>query len=82
MNNVHLADCPDVLTVPEAASILRLSRNGVYAAVQAGQLPVIRMGRRILVPRAALEQLLSVASKTSTTDEVAVKTGHMRPPTT
>jgi excisionase family DNA binding protein len=45
-------------TVPEAARILGISRNGGYEAAKRGEIPTIRIGRRILVPKAALERLL------------------------
>jgi excisionase family DNA binding protein len=47
-----------VLTVEEAAELLRISRWSAYQAVRAGELPTIRVGRRILVPRRRLEQML------------------------
>ena len=47
------------LTVEEAAALLGIGRNSAYQAVASGQLPVIRIGRRLLVPRAALERLLT-----------------------
>jgi excisionase family DNA binding protein len=47
-----------VLTVLEAARLLRLSRGLAYEAVRLRQIPSIRIGRRILVPRAALMRLL------------------------
>ena len=50
------------LTVEEAAALLGIGRNSAYQAVAAGQIPVIRIGRRLLVPRAALERLLAVTS--------------------
>lgn len=46
------------LTVDETSRLLRLSRGATYEAVRRGQLPSIRIGRRILIPRAALEKLL------------------------
>ncbi len=46
------------LTVEEAARLLGISRSLAYEAVAAGKLPSIRIGRRVLVPRAALERLL------------------------
>jgi excisionase family DNA binding protein len=46
------------LTVTEAAHLLRLSRNTAYAAAKRGDIPTVRIGRRLLVPRAALEELL------------------------
>jgi excisionase family DNA binding protein len=50
------------LTVAEVAARLGLSRNGAYEAVWAGQIPSIRIGRRVLVPRAALERMLEAPS--------------------
>lgn len=46
------------LTVEEAARLLGISRSFAYEAVAAGELPSIRIGRRVLIPRAALERLL------------------------
>lgn len=46
------------LTVPEVARLLGLGRNQTYALARAGRLPVIRLGKRLLVPRAALERWL------------------------
>ena len=47
-----------VLTVEEAGRLLRLSRGSAYEAARSGQIPTLRIGRRLLVPRAALERLL------------------------
>lgn len=46
------------ITVPEAAAMLGVSRNFGYELVRQGQLPVIRFGKRLLIPRAALEKML------------------------
>jgi excisionase family DNA binding protein len=46
------------ITVPEAAKMLGLSRNFAYELVKRGQLPVIRLGKRLLIPRVALEKML------------------------
>lgn len=45
-------------TVEEAARLLGIGRNTAYEAVARGEVPVIRVGRRLLVPRAALERLM------------------------
>ena len=50
-----------VMTVEEAAEVLQISRPLAYQAVKRGEIPVIRIGRRILVPIAALEKLLTTA---------------------
>jgi excisionase family DNA binding protein len=47
------------LTVGEAAKVLGVSRWAAYEAVKTGQIPTVRIGRRIVVPRAALEQMLN-----------------------
>ncbi|MDA8204258.1 MAG: helix-turn-helix domain-containing protein [Chloroflexi bacterium] len=47
------------LTVDEAAKVLGIGRNSAYEAVRRGDLPVIRLGRRYVVPHAALERLLA-----------------------
>ncbi len=49
------------LTVEEAAEILGISRNSAYALAKTRELPTIRLGRRLVVPRAALERLLAGA---------------------
>lgn len=47
-----------VLTVGEAARLLRLSKTTTYDQIRQGSIPSIRMGKRILVPRAALMRIL------------------------
>ena len=46
------------ITVPEAAAMLCISRNHAYDSVKRGELPVVRFGERILIPRIALEKML------------------------
>ena len=45
-------------TLTEAASRLGISRALAYEAAHRGELPVCRIGRRMLVPRVALLRLL------------------------
>ena len=49
------------LTIEETAQVLGISRTSAYAAARRGELPTVRIGRRYVVPRAALERLLSQA---------------------
>ena len=51
---------PGVYDVKATAGILGLSRNTVYELIRQGQIPAVRLGRRILIPRGALENLLNV----------------------
>jgi len=57
----RLRDQPPVLTIGEAATLLRIGRNSAYEAARRGEIPTIRLGRRLLVPLAALERLLERA---------------------
>ncbi len=50
-----------VLTVDETAQLLGLSRSSAYQGVMRGEIPSFKVGKRILVPRAALERLLQTA---------------------
>lgn len=46
------------MTVDEAAAILGISRAKAYECARTGELPSIRLGRRVLIPAAALARLL------------------------
>jgi len=50
-----------VLTVAEAGELLGISRAFAYELVARGELPVIRLGRRIVVPKAALLAMVGLA---------------------
>jgi excisionase family DNA binding protein len=45
-------------TVPEAARKLGISRNLAFDLVRRGELPAVRLGRRLVVSRKALDLLL------------------------
>jgi excisionase family DNA binding protein len=49
----------EVTTIAEAAKRLNIGINQAYTAAALGQLPAIRIGRRYLVPVAALDRLLA-----------------------
>lgn len=59
-----LSEFGEVLTVEEVATVLRISRASAYEAARIWRathvdgLPVIQIGRRLLVPRCALEEML------------------------
>lgn len=48
-----------VITVNEAARLLRISRGAAYEAARRQEIPTIRIGRRLLVPLSALDRLLT-----------------------
>ena len=49
----------ELLTVPEVAQRLRISKSLAYLLCQRGTLPAIRLGTSIRVPAGSLEQWLS-----------------------
>ena len=55
------ADAKLVLTVPEAGKLLGVSRNGAYELAARGELPVIKMGKRLFVPTRGIDTLLDSA---------------------
>ena len=46
-------------TVTEAARLLGVSRNTAYEAVRRGDIRAVNLGRRVLVPRDALDAFLA-----------------------
>lgn len=55
-------DLPLLLTVPEAGTVLRVSRATAYAMVRCGALRSIKAGRHLRVPRSAILELLDGVS--------------------
>lgn len=60
-------DLPEVLTVEEAAKVLRIGRGAAYELARQWResngrtgLPVVPLGRRLRVPKAALRRLLDL----------------------
>jgi len=47
-------------TVDEVAQLLGISRSSAYQAVHSGEIPSLRIGRRYLVPKQALDEMLRV----------------------
>ena len=52
---------PRTLSMPETARLLGVSEWLVKRAVREGALPSLRLGRRVLIPRDALQEWLSSA---------------------
>jgi excisionase family DNA binding protein len=50
------------VSVPQAGRLLGYSRNTTYEAVQRGEIPAIKIGRKLRVPLAAIERMLSGSS--------------------
>lgn len=49
----------ELLTPEEARPSSRLGKNAFYAAIHRGDIPSVRIGRKIFIPRARYERLLA-----------------------
>ena len=54
-----------VITIAEAAAVLGVDARTVSRAVQSGELPALRVGRRLLIPRLPLLVRLGVVDASS-----------------
>ena len=54
-----------VLTIPEAGKVyFGIGRSAAYEAARRGEIPTVRIGRKLLVPRVAVERMLEAAGIT------------------
>ena len=51
--------------IGEVARLLGIGRNQGYEAAHRGDFPTIKIGKRLLVPKAALDRLLEAEAKPS-----------------
>ena len=58
------------MSVPEAGKILGIGRAAAYEGARTGEIPTIRIGKRILVPMAALERMLDADNRTIPNQDV------------
>ena len=63
------------LSVTAVARLLGISRNRMYDLIAENEIPHIRLGHRIIVPRAALDEWLATASKGTAPYQVPVPGG-------
>lgn len=56
------AQTPLLMHVTEAARMLSVSRSHLYELISEGRVPVVRLGKSIRVPRAAIEALAASAA--------------------
>jgi excisionase family DNA binding protein len=54
------------VTVPEASRMLGIARGTGYRMCRLGTIPTLRFGKRLVVPRRAVERMLDQAEPTPT----------------
>ncbi len=57
------------LTVEEAGQLLGVSRSSAYRAAARGELPTLRLGRRLIVPTGRLLAMLGLEQLPSSDDK-------------
>ena len=61
----NYSDLPLMLSVPEVAKVLGISRTGAYELVRSAGFPHIRIGNRIVVPRDKFIQWIETQTEVS-----------------
>jgi excisionase family DNA binding protein len=61
--NIPTPDQQPTVSVEFAGSALGISRGSAYEAARRGEIPTIKLGRRVVVPTAALRRLLGLDSE-------------------
>jgi excisionase family DNA binding protein len=61
---LNIPDHKLVYSIEEAGAMLGLGRNSAYAAARRGEIPIIRIGRLLKVPKAELDKMLALATST------------------
>ena len=61
-----------VVTVAQAASVFGVDVRTVSRAIQSGEIPVLRLGRRVLIPRLRLLELLGADGEDQSDGETVV----------
>ena len=57
---VNPPDNPLLVAVPDAARLLGIGTTLAWDLVRRGDIPSVKLGRRVLVPRVALEHLVRI----------------------
>lgn len=63
-----LETLPPTMTVAEAGELLGISRRSAYRAVERGELPALRLGRRLVIPSLKLLELLEVNPRSASSN--------------
>jgi excisionase family DNA binding protein len=70
-------ELPPLLRVEEVCKLLRIGRTACYQAAAAGEIPTIRIGRRVFIPTARLMAFLGVTASEAGGEGVQIVRGEM-----
>ncbi len=71
---MQVTEYPVTITVEAAAELVGMSRSAAYRAAARGQLPTVRLGRRLRVPTAKFLSMLGLDGELC----LAITDGHVR----
>lgn len=78
-NPISMSTCPDLLTVPELMSILRVGRNTAYTLINNNEIKHIRVnGKQIRIPKQYLIDYLHSGCDNTGSNGEQVCTGAVR----
>jgi excisionase family DNA binding protein len=63
-------DVPQLFTTREAAKHLRLSERSLWSITQAGKIPVVRIGRRVLYDSNDLRHFIEGSKQTTSAEDM------------
>ncbi|MGE0795472.1 MAG: helix-turn-helix domain-containing protein [Acidimicrobiia bacterium] len=63
MDTTPTEQSPLTITVERAGQLLGISRGLAYDLVRRGEIPAIRLGRRVVVPASVIEEMLRGGAK-------------------
>jgi excisionase family DNA binding protein len=69
----HPTDAPTYASVEHLAHEIGVSRHACYAAIRKGLIPHIKIGRRIILPKAAISEWLKNAGREGRAPDEAPK---------
>lgn len=55
---LNLADLPDACNIEQARRALGIGKNLILDLIREGDLPSVRLGRRVIIPKSAIRRLL------------------------
>lgn len=58
---LRFAELPDILTPRDLIAYLPIGRDSIYAAVKSRAIRSVRVGQKIIIPKAALREFLGGA---------------------
>lgn len=58
MQGLTLDNMPEFLTVDEYAKLFRRGRSSAFEDIHSGRVRALRMGRRLLIPKAEVQRLI------------------------